>query len=210
MHVLVADDNTELLPYYAAFLSNAGFTVLLAESGRKALELFAEHYPPLICLDVCMPDMLGTEVCQRIRRLDDTVWILLMTGLALGADKRCKAYELGADDYLERPFEMGEFVVRVNAGARRIRATPPNRAFPFGDALVEPRERMLKHGALEVPLTEREVNLLRYFADRPGEPCRARLCMPPAGRAGATRGAQSTNTSPSSAKSWRPFSQAKA
>jgi DNA-binding response OmpR family regulator len=96
---------------------------MMIKSGPLDPELFAEHHPPIICLDVCMPDLQGIEVCQCIRNLDEQAWILLMTGLALGPDKRCAAYRLGADDYLQRPFGMQEFVVRVNVGARRIKAS---------------------------------------------------------------------------------------
>src|SRR6266536_997939 len=169
--ILVVDDEPPILDLIASYLRADGFTVHTAEDGPAALAQARAVRPDLIVLDVMLPGMDGLEVCRRIQQEFD-VYVLMLTARAEEID-RIVGLEVGADDYLTKPFSPRELVVRVRAMLRRPRRNtaesspdvpPPQR---FGSLLVDHvRHEITLDGAL-VPLTTLEYALLTTLAAHP-------------------------------------------
>lgn len=120
--ILIADDNKQILSVLERYARNEGYEVILAEDGRQALELYAKNPVNLVLLDVMMPNVDGFEVCRRIRK-ESSVPIILIT--ARGEDfERIMGLDIGADDYIVKPFSPGEVMARVRAVLRRMSTFP--------------------------------------------------------------------------------------
>ena len=150
MRVLVVDDDRAVREALRRALTLGGYDVQLAEGGARALELLAQALPDAVVLDVAMPDVDGLEVCRRLRRLGNRVPILMLTARDAVAD-RIDGLDAGADDYMVKPFDVGELKARLRALLRRFG--------PDGGALEEPAFAELRldparHGAVvgEPPL----------------------------------------------------------
>jgi DNA-binding response OmpR family regulator len=144
--VLVVEDETSIASFVALYLKNAGYRVQTAGTGQDALDALSRERPDLIVLDLMLPDIDGIEVCRRVRRGSD-IPILMLTARDEDVDKII-GLEVGADDYLTKPFNPRELVARVKSILRR--AVPERR---------EPQERQLKHGLLEIDAGRREVHV---------------------------------------------------
>jgi len=144
--VLVVEDETSIASFVALYLKNAGYRVQAAGTGQEALDLLGRDRPDLIVLDLMLPDIDGIEVCRRIRRSSD-IPILMLTARDEDVDKII-GLEVGADDYLTKPFNPRELVARVKSILRR--AVPDRR---------EPQEKQLKHGPLDIDAGRREVRV---------------------------------------------------
>jgi two-component system, OmpR family, alkaline phosphatase synthesis response regulator PhoP len=144
--VLVVEDETSIASFVALYLKNAGYRVQTAGTGQDALDALGRERPDLIVLDLMLPDIDGIEVCRRVRRGSD-IPILMLTARDEDVDKII-GLEVGADDYLTKPFNPRELVARVKSILRR--AVPERR---------EPQERQLKHGLLEIDAGRREVHV---------------------------------------------------
>jgi DNA-binding response OmpR family regulator len=142
--VLVVEDETSIASFVALYLKNAGYRIQTAGTGREALERVAAEKPSLIVLDLMLPDVDGLEVCRRIRRTSD-VPILMLTARDEDVDKII-GLEVGADDYLTKPFNPRELVARVKSILRR--SVPERR---------EAQTKQIKHGDLEIDVGRREV-----------------------------------------------------
>jgi DNA-binding response OmpR family regulator len=149
--------------------------VTTARDGREALERFAADRPDLVLLDVMMPEMSGYDVCRAIRRTDPLTPVMMLTAKAEEVDK-VVGLELGADDYVVKPFGTGELTARVHAALRRAHARTARidsradlRPIAFGDVEVDPRTLKGRRGTREFAVTTREVHLLALFAEHPGE-----------------------------------------
>jgi two-component system, OmpR family, alkaline phosphatase synthesis response regulator PhoP len=168
--ILVVDDETNLRHTLAYALRQEGYEVLTAEDGEAALESFKANAPDLVILDLMLPKLDGLEVCRRIRRQSD-VPILMLTARDSELD-RVVGLEIGADDYLVKPFSMRELVARVRAMLRRASrvAEPPTMEVIDleGLRLDVPKRRVTADGR-EVALTAKEFDLLAYLAARPGQ-----------------------------------------
>jgi two-component system, OmpR family, alkaline phosphatase synthesis response regulator PhoP len=144
--ILVVEDESSIASFVAMFLKQAGYAVKTAANGSEALALVASAQPALIVLDLMLPDIDGIEVCRRIRKSSD-VPILMLTARDEDVDKII-GLEVGADDYLTKPFNPRELVARVKSILRR--ATPERRQ-------IESKE--LRHGELSIDLGRREVRV---------------------------------------------------
>jgi len=144
--VLVVEDESSIASFVALYLKNAGYRVQTAGTGQAALDTLSRERPDLIVLDLMLPDIDGIEVCRRVRRGSD-IPILMLTARDEDVDKII-GLEVGADDYLTKPFNPRELVARVKSILRR--AVPERR---------EPQERQLKHGLLEIDAGRREVHV---------------------------------------------------
>ena len=144
--VLVVEDETSIASFVALYLKNAGYRVQTAGTGQEALDFLNHERPDLVVLDLMLPDIDGIEVCRRIRRGSDLP-ILMLTARDEDVDKII-GLEVGADDYLTKPFNPRELVARVKSILRR--AVPERR---------EPQERQLTHGQLEIDAGRREVHV---------------------------------------------------
>ena len=168
--ILVVDDEANLRHTIAYALRQEGDDVLTADDGEAALETFKVSAPELVILDLMLPKIDGLEVCRRIRRQSD-IPILMLTARDSELD-RVVGLEIGADDYLVKPFSMRELVARVRAMLRRAaRVAEPPAADVLelpGLRLDVPRRRVTADGR-EITLTAREFDLLAHLAGRPGQ-----------------------------------------
>ncbi len=171
MRVLIAEDDATMRSGLIEILEGEGYDVVAAADGARALERWAEERADFVLLDIMMPERSGYDVCREIRRKDQDVPIVFLSAKNEEIDK-VLGLELGADDFIMKPFGMRELVARVRAISRRCyqRSAPrPQAAFSIGGIEVVPAElrATLPNGAV-IELSLREVNLLATFAAHPG------------------------------------------
>ena len=166
--VLIVDDDRAMVGMVASLLGSEGYDLITAYDGESAIRRHAEELPDLVILDRGLPKMSGEEVCRRIRAAAQTP-ILMLTG-EKGEDERVKLLDLGADDYLEKPFGRKELLARVRALLRRApHAGAPVAATDIGGLVIDARAHSARMGGTELPLTPTEFRLLSALAARPGE-----------------------------------------
>jgi len=169
--ILVVDDEPDLLDLVAHHLEAAGFLVVKASRGLEGLEAAARTRPDAILLDLMLPDILGTEVLKRLRRTPATAGVPVVFLTARGEEMdRVVGFELGADDYVVKPFSPRELVLRVQALLRRGDApkeTPDPVLERAGIRLDRQRHQAVAAGA-SLDLTPLEFNLLACLMERPG------------------------------------------
>ncbi|HTI33176.1 MAG TPA: response regulator transcription factor [Miltoncostaea sp.] len=165
-HVLVVDDERAIRRLLRMYLTDAGFTVAEAGTGEEAIEQVRRGGIDIVLLDLMLPGMDGYEVCRRLRETTSTPVIMLT---ARGEEAhRVTGLELGADDYVTKPFSPVEVVARVKAVMRRVSAPPdPNRVLRAGPAQLEPSSRRVTLDGREVELTRLEFDLLAELAAHP-------------------------------------------
>ncbi|HWQ02778.1 MAG TPA: response regulator transcription factor [Gaiellaceae bacterium] len=167
--VLVVEDESSIASFVALYLKNAGYAVRSAATGNEALAQFQASTPALIVLDLMLPDIDGIEVCRRIRKSSD-VPILMLTARDEDVDKII-GLEVGADDYLTKPFNPRELVARVKSILRR--ASPERRQIEskqlrHGQLLIDAGRREVKVGDEEIQLAPKEFDLLWELLDHRG------------------------------------------
>ena len=167
--ILIVDDEEHIRELVAHFLTREGYVVEHAASGREALDKFAQVAPSLVVLDIMLPGMSGTDVCREIRKTSN-VPILMLTARDDLLDK-VVGFELGADDYLTKPFEPKELVVRVKALQRRAQPQPvtSGAALSFGTLRIDPDRRDVRIESRHVELRPKEFDLLLALARHPGQ-----------------------------------------
>ncbi len=160
----MVDDEPQIQRALRAGLTAQGYTVTLAGLGEQALDQAALSPPDLVVLDLSLPDMSGLEVCRALRAWT-SVPILILSAREQERDK-VDALDMGADDYLTKPFGMGELLARVRAGLRRRRSErlPVAALLEFGDITVDTARRIVTRHGDEVHMTPREYDLLCYLA----------------------------------------------
>lgn len=126
--ILVIDDDAELVEMLSLWLTDRGFEVLTARNGYDGLRCLYQHQPDLIILDILLPDLDGWEVCRRLRQMCDTPVIVLSARSEVG--ERVRGLELGADDYVTKPFDIVELDARIKAALRRVQSTSPGQKRP--------------------------------------------------------------------------------
>lgn len=170
--LLVEDDPTLALGLCDA-LEFEGFEVLHTTSGREAVELAAGRDPKCIILDLMLPDLNGYQVCERIRERDRLVPILMLTARGQEVDK-IRGLDVGADDYVTKPFSIGELVARLRALFRRaahvLAPHPPEEPFVVGEASIEPTTQVLTRKGEAHQLSFYEIELLKLLFERKGQP----------------------------------------
>ena len=167
--VLVVEDEASIASFVALYLKNAGYSVRTAETGGEALSQAASEPPSLIVLDLMLPDVDGIEVCRRIRASSD-VPILMLTARDEDVDKII-GLEVGADDYLTKPFNPRELVARVKSILRRSspdRRHPESAVLRHGDLVVDAGRREAHVGEEEIQLAPKEFDLLWELLDHRG------------------------------------------
>ena len=166
--VLIVDDEPAIVRLVRDYLERAGFEVLTASNGEDALQTFGRSHPDLVVLDLTLPHMDGLDVARAMRRSGD-VPIIMLTARTEEAD-RVAGLELGADDYVTKPFSAREIVARVRAVLRRVQAAAaPDDVVRVGDAVVLDVPRMqVQVDGRDVPLTATEFQLLLHMARQPG------------------------------------------
>ncbi|NET39714.1 MAG: response regulator [Cyanothece sp. SIO1E1] len=170
--ILVVDDETSIRSVLQAHLAMMGYTVLTAADGEAALDIFHRCSPELIILDVMMPKLNGYQVCKALREVS-AVPIIMLTALADVAD-RVTGLELGADDYVVKPFSVKELEARIRSILRRVQttSTPPESLTPavvrFGKLRIDHNKRQVYKAEEQVGVTELEFKLLKLLASQPG------------------------------------------
>ncbi len=167
--ILVADDDPQYLKLMRLNLQARGYEVVIATDGRAAVEVAAAEKPDLILLDIKMPEMDGYEACRRIRRFS-TVPVIMLTAMARDDDK-VKGLDVGADDYLPKPFSMQEFLARVRAALRRLEFEAQayeDSIFQTGDLRVDTIQQQVWVADREIGLTPIEYKLLRELVKEAG------------------------------------------
>ncbi len=167
--ILVCDDNPMIHESLGVYLDRAGFRRISAFDGHDALRLLREQRPDLLVLDIMMPGLDGLAVCREIRRTDD-VPILLLTARGEEVD-RIIGLELGADDYIVKPFSPREVVARIKAVLRRMREqrTAPSPVLAFPRLEINLAHYKVSVDGSPVGLTPKEVEILHLLASRPGQ-----------------------------------------
>ena len=167
--VLVVEDESSIASFVSLYLKNAGYGVRTAATGSEALSQFATDPPDLIVLDLMLPDIDGVEVCRRIRKSSD-VPVLMLTARDEDVDKII-GLEVGADDYLTKPFNPRELVARVRSILRRAapgRAERESAVIRHGELVVDAGRREVKVGDRDVQLAPKEFDLLWELLDHRG------------------------------------------
>jgi DNA-binding response OmpR family regulator len=163
--VLTIEDEPEMQVILRDNLEYEGFEVLSAATGEAGLQLAMAKQPDLILLDLLLPRMSGYEVCRRLRSGNFTMPIIMLTARNAELD-RIAGLEMGADDYLGKPFGVGELIARVRVQLRRPRQPGPGAAeLRFGDVVVDLRQRRARNGREPLDLSSREFELLEYLID---------------------------------------------
>jgi DNA-binding response OmpR family regulator len=168
--VLVVDDDPTVSDVVRRYLERAGLNVTLAADGPAALRAFEAEHPDLVVLDLMLPGIDGLEVCRRLRSAPDEVPIVMLTALGEEAD-RVLGLQLGADDYVTKPFSPRELVLRVQSVLRRSsRTDPPTSAETLVDGTLEvdAARRVARLDGVELALTVREFDLLAFLLRNPG------------------------------------------
>ena len=167
--VLVVEDEASIASFVSAYLKNAGYGVRTAATGGEALRQVAAEKPALVVLDLMLPDIDGIEVCKRIRQESDLP-ILMLTAREEDVDTII-GLEVGADDYLTKPFNPRELVARVRSILRRAtpeRAARESAQLKHGDLVVDAGRREVKVGEQEIQLAPKEFDLLWELLDHRG------------------------------------------
>jgi two-component system alkaline phosphatase synthesis response regulator PhoP len=167
--VLVIEDETSIASFVAAYLRNAGYTVTTAASAQAALVQLAGEVPALVILDLNLPDGDGVELCRRIRKTSD-VPILMLTARDEDIDKII-GLEVGADDYMTKPFNPRELVARVKSILRRAapeRRRTESEELQHGDLTINAGKREVHVGEEEIRLAPKEFDLLWELLDHRG------------------------------------------
>ncbi len=173
-HVLVIEDDPDLRRLVGLHAADLGCEVTAAGTGQEGLEALDDTQPAIVVLDLMLPDMDGLEICRRIRERDTWTGVLMLTARSTEAE-RVLGLELGADDYLTKPFSVLELRARIKALLRRTDALRERtgqgletESIRAGELTIDPGRRTVMRGADEIRLTAREFDLLLAFARHPG------------------------------------------
>jgi DNA-binding response OmpR family regulator len=171
--VLIVEDDPHILLGLEEVLKSESFEVVVCTRGDQALAAFNKHHPALILLDVMLPGMSGYDICRELRSRKIQTPILMLTAKGQEIDK-VVGLDLGADDYVTKPFGVRELLARMNALLRRT-AKPladnslSGEPFTIGQALIDPKTFRLQRGKTTEDLTARELKLLQLFFEHSGE-----------------------------------------
>ena len=165
--ILVVDDEKKIVDIVKAYLEREGYHVIVAYEGKSALERAKSESPDLIVLDLMLPEISGWDICRTLRKESD-IPIIMLTARDETTDK-IVGLELGADDYVTKPFDPKELVSRVKAVLRRAsgRATPKT-TLSIGDLGIDIDKHLVRRGSKPVELTHIEFELLKVLAEHPG------------------------------------------
>jgi two-component system alkaline phosphatase synthesis response regulator PhoP len=166
--ILIIDDEPEMVRGLEDNLRFEGYQTLSATNGKDGLDLALREAPDLIILDIMMPKMSGWDLCRAVRQKGVDVPVIMLTARGEEVD-RVLGLELGADDYVTKPFSLRELLARVRAVLRRPGPRQKFEEFAFGDVRLHLRGRQAFKAGKELPLTRREFDLLRYLVEHRGE-----------------------------------------
>ncbi|MBM3537869.1 MAG: phosphate regulon transcriptional regulatory protein PhoB [Alphaproteobacteria bacterium] len=169
LQILVVEDESALVEILRYNLEKEGFGVVVAADGEAALEAIADHKPDLVVLDWMLPHVSGLEICRRLRRRPETrdLPIIMLTARSEEAD-RVRGLEVGADDYIAKPFSPSELIARIRAVLRRAKPSTTGDLLTYAGVVMDlVSHRVLRDGR-PVHLGPTEYRLLRFLMERPG------------------------------------------
>jgi DNA-binding response OmpR family regulator len=166
--ILIVEDDPHIRFGLEELLRAEGYEVAVCERGDQALAAVSRHRPALVVLDVMLPGLSGYDVCKELRSAQVNVRILMLTAKGQELDKVI-GLDLGADDYLTKPFGLRELIARVRALLRRQSDTNEACSFQIGESVIDPRRLSITRSDTEESLTARELKLLQLFHRHPGE-----------------------------------------
>lgn len=168
-HILIADDNEGIVDILKSYVAKEGYVPIIAYDGESALELFHQYTPLLILLDVMMPKKDGFEVCREIRQISN-VPIIMVTAKSEDAD-RIMGLDIGADDYILKPFSPGEVMARIRAVLRRIDlpSDDEKNIIHYPGLEINLTDYDVKINGKTVNLTKKEIEILWLLASNPGK-----------------------------------------
>lgn len=165
--ILVVDDEKRIVEIVKAYLEKEGFQVLVAFDGRSAIEIAKKQHPDLVILDLMLPELSGWDVCRALRKESD-VPIIMLTAKDESTDK-IVGLEMGADDYVTKPFDPKELVSRTRAVLRRTeKKVVPETVINIADLNIDIDKRLVTRAGKPVELTPIEFELLKVMAEYPG------------------------------------------
>ncbi len=164
--ILVVDDEIKIVQLLRAYLERAGYQVVVAGDGSSAVAVFRREHPNLVVLDLMLPGLDGLDVAQLMRS-EENVPIIMLTA-RVGENDRILGLELGADDYVTKPFSPREVVARVKAVLRRVRGEPEEEVLTLDNLSLDSQRRKVTLGGKEIPLTVTEFELLHLLMRHPG------------------------------------------
>jgi two-component system, OmpR family, alkaline phosphatase synthesis response regulator PhoP len=175
-HILVAEDDNNIRTGLVDTLESEGYRATPAANGREAIELFASEEFDLILLDIMMPDKSGYDVCRAVRASNEDIPVIMLTAKGEEIDKVI-GLQLGADDYITKPFGVHELLARISAVLRRSQRktkkmkedVPGPERFTFGVAEIDTRQYKARIGDNTYDISARELQLLRFFHSHPNE-----------------------------------------
>ena len=167
--ILIVEDEPPLQKLLAYNLEAAGFEVAQAYDGEEAVTLIDERLPDLVLLDWMLPQLSGLELCRRLRRRPETAHLPVIMLTARGEEHdRLRGLDLGADDFITKPFSPAELVARIRAVLRRVRPAFAEQLLAFHDLRMDLAAHRVFRGTREVHLSPTEFRLLRHFLEHPG------------------------------------------
>lgn len=171
--ILIVEDETNIVDILSFNLEREGYNTIEAYDGQTGLQLAREQNPDLILLDLMLPKMNGFDVCRQLRAEGCAIPILMLTAREEEADK-VLGLELGADDYITKPFAVRELMARVKANIRRAHMPAAaeedtDRRMVFGRIVIDTQGAMVQKDGVTLDLSQREYDLIRFLAAQPGK-----------------------------------------
>lgn len=169
-HILIVDDEEPILELLSFNLEKEGYEVSLARNGDEALESMRKKIPDLVVLDLMLPGMDGLEVCRQMRQYSkfSEIPVIMLTAKGEEVDK-IVGLELGADDYMTKPFSPRELVARIKARLRRMKTPETSEKVVSGDLYIDLQRFKVSVGGKEIECTPKEFELLKLLASHPGK-----------------------------------------
>jgi DNA-binding response OmpR family regulator len=164
--VLVVEDDPRMQKVLTRMFQEEHYRVVVAGDGQAGLDAFTAHRPVAVILDLILPQMSGRDLCKRLKSITDETPIIVLSAITEVVDK-VLLLELGADDYVTKPFSPRELMARVQAAIRRRRKPPVDATYRFGDCEIDFLRMTARRAETPVVLTAHEYKLLRFFTQRP-------------------------------------------
>jgi Response regulators consisting of a CheY-like receiver domain and a winged-helix DNA-binding domain len=161
--ILIVDDEKNMADSLRAGLGENGYEAVAAYEGASGMELFNQEHFDLLLLDINLEDINGFDICKKVRSIDPSVGIIMLTSLG-DLENKITGYQSGADDYLPKPFEFAELLLRIEALMRRIRgAAPTNTILRSANLEMDLEKREVRRDDIKINLTAKEFHLLEYL-----------------------------------------------
>ena len=169
MKILIIEDDKALADFLRKGLSYEGYESFHKDDGKEGLEFIIKNNPDMVILDLGLPSLSGEEVLKEMRKQDITVPVIVLTGIKKPGE-RIKLLNLGADDYLSKPFSFVELVTRIKSVAKKTNGgNAKNEIFEIGDLIINKNTRMVEKNGKRIKLRMKEFDLLIYLAQHPNE-----------------------------------------